>query len=43
MKEGSIFEAKEEKDFYGVVMKVCEIGEEKIYQNGLTFPMLFNS
>lgn len=43
MKEGSVFEVNERKEFHGRVMKVCNIGEERIYQNGLAFPLFFNS
>ncbi|GBD39334.1 hypothetical protein HRbin37_01609 [bacterium HR37] len=43
MKEGSVFKAKEKKEFYGRIAKVCVIGEEEIYQNGFAFPLFFNS
>lgn len=43
MKEGSIFEANEKKEFYGRLMDVCQIESNTIYQNGLSFPVFFNS
>jgi CRISPR-associated protein Csm4 len=43
MKEGSIFEANEKEEFYGRLMEVCEINDNRIYQNGLSFPVFFNS
>jgi len=42
MKEGSLFEAKEKKEFYGRVIEVCNIGGKSIYQNGLAFPAFFD-
>lgn len=38
LKEGSLLEAIERKEFYGRVPVVKEIGDNKIYQNGLAFP-----
>lgn len=42
LKEGSIFEAKERKEFYGRLPVVKEIEGQKIYQNGITFPAFGN-
>lgn len=39
LKEGSCFEAKERKEFYGRLPVVKEIDGQKIYQNGLAFPV----
>jgi len=43
MKEGSIFEANEKKEFYGRLVDVCQIEGKAIYQSGLSFPVFFNS
>lgn len=43
MNEGSLFESVEKKEFYGKVIEVCNIGGKRIYQNGLAFPVFFNS
>ncbi|MEK6590061.1 MAG: type III-A CRISPR-associated RAMP protein Csm4 [Nitrospinota bacterium] len=42
LKEGSCLEAKEIKDFYGKVPVVKEIEGQKIYQNGIAFPVFGN-
>ncbi len=42
LKEGSIFEAKGKKEFYGKLPVVKEIGGNKIYQNGFAFPVFGN-
>jgi len=39
IKEGSIFEAKEKKDFYGVTPIVKKLNEKQILQYGLAFPI----
>lgn len=43
MKEGSLFEANEKKEFYGRLIDVCKIDNATIYQNGFAFPLFFNS
>lgn len=43
MKEGSVFEALEKKEFYGSTIPVCEIDGATIYQNGLAFPIFMNT
>ena len=42
LKEGSCLEAKEKKEFYGRMPIVKEIDGQKIYQNGLAFPVFGN-
>lgn len=42
IKEGSYFEAKEKREFYGRLPVVKEIDGQKIYQNGLAFPVFGN-
>ena len=42
LKEGSCFEAKEIKEYYGKLPVVKEIKGQKIYQNGLAFPVFGN-
>jgi CRISPR-associated protein Csm4 len=42
LKEGSIFEAKERKEFYGSLPPVKEIKGQMIYQNGIAFPVFGN-
>lgn len=42
IKEGSCFEAKERKNYYGKVPVVKEIKGQRIYQNGLAFPVFGN-
>jgi hypothetical protein len=42
LKEGSIFEVKERKEFYAKVPVVKEIEGQKIYQNGIAFPVFGN-
>jgi CRISPR-associated protein Csm4 len=39
IKEGSIIEAKQKKEFYGKIPIVKEIDGKKIYQNGIAFPV----
>ncbi len=39
LKEGSIFQAKEKKEFYGTMPVVKKIEDKNIYQCGLAFPM----
>lgn len=39
LKEGSIFQAKEKKEFYGTMPVVKKIEDKNIYQYGVTFPM----
>lgn len=42
LKEGSCLEAKGKKEFYGRMPVVKEIKGQKIYQNGLAFPVFCN-
>lgn len=42
-KEGSILKFADKKDYYGMLKKVKEIGDKKIYQNGLCFPVFARS
>ena len=42
LKEGSCLEAKEKKEFYGRMPIVKEINGQKIYQNGIAFPVFGN-
>lgn len=42
LKEGSCLEAKGKKEFYGKIPVVKEINGQKIYQNGLAFPVFGN-
>ncbi|MCF6155456.1 MAG: type III-A CRISPR-associated RAMP protein Csm4 [Candidatus Brocadia sp.] len=42
LKEGSCFEANEKREFYGRIPVVKEINRQKIYQNGLAFPVFGN-
>ena len=42
LKEGSCLEAKTRKEFYGRMPIVKEIKEQKIYQNGIAFPVFGN-
>lgn len=42
LKEGSYCEAKEKKEFYGRMPVVKEIEGQKIYQNGIAFPVFGN-
>lgn len=42
LKEGSCLEAKGKKEFYGRMPVVKDIGGQKIYQNGLAFPVFCN-
>lgn len=39
IKEGSIFETKDKKEYYGFCPIVKVINDKKIYQNGLAFPV----
>jgi len=42
LKEGSCFEATEKKEFYGSLPVAKEIAGQKIYQNGIAFPIFGN-
>ncbi len=42
LREGSCFEARKRKEFYGRLPVVKEIDGQKIYQNGLAFPVFGN-
>lgn len=42
LKEGSCLEANERKEFYGKMAVVKEIEGQKIYQNGIAFPVFGN-